>query len=465
MLESILKIEGYYVNGKFLKAEESRCTREEREQFFAEKALALNPPISQRALDMMPKYHAAIAIAGQPQERSWKEFLPKLEKDREEAETFLRLEAECLLNPAVAAKKVQDYNATKQGREKRNHPVQLKVAAAAAKVVAEFKEQIQDGLIADSDILPMMLRRTFEEYDPDDVMQYSEETPLLMADAVNVVSEIITPFLLALDKMEALKMLKCPGCNRNDTKKLWEFDMLMLHVFEKHAPMVGGFRYFRVPKAYLPEHTIFPWFCINWPKNLPMIAKHHKATGEWNHADIYEYQQEPRVIPRIFSHCAFDGRSVSHDLGFYPDQFWQNIIYVCQALKNSPLNPTFTTQIALKFALWKHYLIYPGRSVGSHALVKLRIALVKEGLQNVFENFSCLECFEDEDRLRRNNKFAERPQTLKKLNDHFSGFHQDTHWAVNMFKLPHEGELWEALNEPANKGALDLFNRLFPVES
>lgn len=466
LLESIKKIENHQEHEKINKSEVSKSIREERGRYFRDNALTLTTPVSQQSLEMMPKYHATVAIPKTPGATSWKRFVSKLEPHLEEAKMFVELEAECILNPEIGIQKIQEYNATKEKRESGNLPTQIVIKATASRVLAGFEALIENGLVADSDILPMLLRRIYEAFNPKAVMQYSDSehcSPLLMDDARMVVSEMIGPFLSGLNKTGAMKMLKCPGCKRKDTKKLWEFEPLMRHIYAKHTSLVGCFKYFRVPKAFLPDHTTFPWLCINWPNNLPILAKHHNATGEWNHENVAEYQQEQPVMPQFFSHGAFDGRSVSHGQGYPPEAFLKNVLFVCNALNDDTLDAQFKTQMALKFALEKYKVNYPNDHVSSQVLNNLQPALARDDLRKVFENLCCLACCETPDRSKRNNKFAQRPQSLASLKEHYMGIHEDSLWAVKMFKLPNEGELWEALTAVGNEKAFSLFERLFPT--
>lgn len=465
LIESTQEVEAYYIRRQEDKAVRSKTVRELREAFFLERASKLEKPVSQKVLDMMPRYHASMAIPHEPHERSWTEFLPKLKEDRDEAESFIKLEEECQFNPVIGAIKAQDYLTLQEERAKGDTPIQQVIKATATRVILGIQKAVEDGCVADSDIVPLVLRRTFERFDPTEVMQCSiGETcsrTLLMDDARMVISVVVLPFLEGMNKAGAAKMLKCPGCKRKDSKRVFDFEALMCHIFEKHAPFIGDFRYFRVPKAYLPERTHFPWLSIKWPKNLPVLAKHHAANGKWDPEDDSDYQQEPRVEPPNYTHNAFEGRSAICNAD---PQFLNNLLHVCSIFENEPIEPRFKTQIALKYALQVHKKNQPGMPVGADILHVLQAALLKAGHKKVFENFHCLACYEDKDRPKRFNKYVERPQSFVKLREHFISNHDEAMWAEQMFKLPHEGELWEVLHEPGNWGAYEAFNCFFPSD-
>lgn len=465
-LEKIQAIEKFQYLNKNNKSQTAKSTRGEREAYFREMAAQLDDPLYARALNMMPKYHSAVAIPKLPSERSWKKFTAKAEEARKETKVFEDSETKCLYNPSIGAEKRRTYENLRTLRRDSETPIQQAIKAAGARAIVRYQARIQQGLIADSDILPLLLRATYEEFDSNEALYYShgQDCSLILTfdDAKEVVESTFAPFLKELNKTSVLRSLKCPGCKRKDSNKLYEFPFLMRHIYQKHAPLVGDFRYFRVPTAYVPPMVTFPGLYFKWPKNLPVLAKHHVATGKWDPEDVSDYQLETVHMPRVYSNTAFNGRSVSLN-GPDPKEFVDNCLFVCKLYNDIRLDAKFKTQIALKFASEKYQLAFPNDLLEIAVLDNLQLALVKDGCKNVFEKFQCLACSLDEERPRRNNKFANRPQSFMKLKEHFLASHGTSNWAANMFKLPHEGELWEVLNLPENESSLNLFDALFPV--
>lgn len=463
ILERVQLIENYFDIQKRGKSITAKQVKSSREFFFVTRAAALDPPLAREALNLIPKFHASVAIPKLPCEKMWELLLPKLLESRDEAESIIQLEEESKTDEIKAANEVQKYENLKESRRDNALPVQKAVLAIARKVVDHLKLSIQNESTAEADFVPLAFRRISEYFRASEAASINgPDTKLLLDDARMVYTCVIAPALNDLDIKPDL--LKCPGCKRKDLRQLFDFDRLMAHIHKRHLNHIGSFGHFRVPKAYYPETEAYPWMSITWPKNLPILPRHQIATGVWDPDDDSDYQFETPVDRPDFSRSAFAGRTASEKYGLHPARLVDNIKFVLSKLKTVSLQPEFKTQIALRYAT-EMFTSIDAVVIGDTELKELQSALVREGYTDVFEEFMCQECHNDNELSRRNKRWAEKPQSLNRLSDHFKATHDIESWPTNMFNFPSDGELWLALIEPDHKEALSVFEDLYPLMS
>jgi hypothetical protein len=73
------------------KASDYQAKKAARKAYFELKASQLNPPISLKEMEACPSYRRAVAIPKDPNNTSWQQLKPKLEKEAEELRKGIRL--------------------------------------------------------------------------------------------------------------------------------------------------------------------------------------------------------------------------------------------------------------------------------------------------------------------------------------------------------------------------------------
>lgn len=471
VVEQLQLIEVYMEHEKQSKSVQAKAIKAARIAYFKSRAALMVPPLLVEALDMLPKYRAAIEINKFPTERSWHELLPKLEADRAKAEERLLANARMIEDTKASDKLSMEYASTEENRLQNTTLEQVFVLALADKVVGELGARVEAGVVAHVDFVPLVFRNIYEAYDKThDTGKPGnyEGRPyrLLMDDARMVNNQIIMPFVNNWEnpaKIRAAKELKCPGCKRKDSHRLHSFENLMRHIYDTHRSRVGSLSYFDTPlKTLPPRHSGLAWYRLEWPRNLPILASHHEVTGEWDPNDHSEYIYMPRVQPRVLSHGAFDGRCVSNDDNPPHQDFLENIIHAATLLVEAPFPDKFKTQIVYKYALDRYNKFYLGSDVPTEVMADLPTTLIRAGIRGLFEGFHCLACSMDDHRPRRYNKFAEKNQTLGDLIKHYLATHEPSKWSEDMIKFTSDKELWNALTKPGAEKAYQVFVNLFP---
>lgn len=469
MILQVQAVENWDNTCRLKKSDDARTYRHKRAGYYLEQAKSMVPPLEPEALILIQSYKRAITIPKPPSERSWQILQPKLQEERAAAEQIVqqRKDQENLIEHRQQC--IENYRMLMERRAKNDTVEQFAVLAVADAVIGSLRATNAVNEIADVDIVHIILRQVYQRYyAAEDAPEYELNTNkyrLLLADAKMVYECRIEPIIngwMDEARSKAARLFKCPGCARKDVQLRYTFDQLFCHIGKKHAPEIGDFYQLHIPSAELPGYVFFPWCLLEWPKNLPMLAEHHTATGKWDPSDGSEYQQAPRIKKVILSHAAFSGRSVSWEGGPPFAQFVENVIYVGSLLRPTFLHAKFKSQIAFTFALDRHFLanaVAPSFDV----LTALQLALVRGGHYDLFEQFRCYTCCLQPNPAK-NNKFVNKGQPFGEIIEHYRACHSHGQWTTHMLTFSSHEELWSALAEPDMHTALQVFDRLFPMK-
>lgn len=442
--------------------DETKAHKNTRAEYYQEQAKSMVPPLEVEALILIPSYKRAIIIPRPPGERSWQILQPKLQEERAAAEQVVqqRKDQENLIEHRQQC--IDNYRVLVERRARNDTLEQLAVLAVADTVMESLKATNVFNEISDVDFVHIILRQVYKRY-------YAEHSTnnyhLLLADAKMVYECKIEPIISGwMDeaRSKAARLLKCPGCIRKDVQLRYTFDQLFCHIGKKHAPEISDFYQLHIPSEELPGSVPFPWCRLDWPKNLPMLAEHHKANGKWDPEDDSEYQKAPQSKKATSSHAAFSGRSVSWEGGPPFEEFVENVIYAGSLLRPTPLNAKFRTHIAFTFALDRH-LLANAEAPKFEIVATLQLALVRGGHYDLFEHFRCHTCCQQTNPAK-NNKFFNRGQPFGELIEHYRACHSHSQWTTHFLKFASHEELWSALSEPEMRASLQVFERLFPMK-
>lgn len=470
LMIQIQAVEDWDNTCRLRRLDDTKAQKNKRADYYQEQAKTMIPPLELEALVLMQSYKRAIAISKPPSERSWQILRPKLEEERTAAEKIVqqRREQENLIEHRQQC--IDAYRTLAERRAKNDTIEQLAVLAVADAVIESLMATNVFNEIADVDIIHLILRQVHKRF------YAAEDAPgpefiakgyrLLLADAKMVYECRIEPIINSWNneaRSKAAKLLKCPGCIRKDVQLRYTLDQLFCHIGKKHAPEIGDFHQLYISHAELPGSVPFPWCRLEWPKNLPMLAEHHKATGKWDPEDSSEYQEALRSKEVVSSHAAYIGRSVSREGGPAFPQFVENVIYAGSLLQPTPLDAKFRTHIAFTFALERYLLANNGEDPPFEVLTALQMALVRDSQYDLFEHFRCHSCCQQSNPAK-NNKFVNKGQPFGELIEHYRACHSHGQWTTHMLKFPSHEELWSALSKPDMHAALQVFGQLFPIK-
>lgn len=471
LVEKLRQIEAYVETEKQKKRSQAGSIKAAREAFFVERALQLDPPLSVKALEMVPKYKASIEIPKLPTERSWQELLPKLQEARAKAEKMIRKKEKM---DDDKDRMCMEYKKMLEDRKQNTTAEQRFVLELAEKEVNAVDALVEANIVAHVDFVPFVFRSIFEETSKPG-KYHGRPYRLVLDDARMVYDCLIAD---AIDrwndhaKIRAAKNLKCPGCKRKDSHRLHEFEALIKHIGEKHADKVGPLSYFRCqvlttdPDKRVPDQEGIPWCRLKWPRNLPILASHREVVGEWDPDDRSDYIHAPSVIPRNLSRDAFEGRCVEDGEDPPRGDFIKNVVRAASLFDGMPISAKFKTQIVFKYALDRHN--NASRDFGAESIVQVQVlkdlptSLIRAGVRGLFEGLHCKACCVNDAREKRHNKFADKKQSLGELIKHYLAIHEHYSWTSNLFDLPSAEELWEELMKPGMAQTYQTFDNLFP---
>ncbi|KAL9586787.1 MAG: hypothetical protein Q9212_000673 [Teloschistes hypoglaucus] len=462
VVEKIKSIEEWAKTYKESNAAESTSKKQKKMDFFAAKALSMNPPIDRETLERMECFHAAVAAASEPSERAWKFMEKKLQAQRAKLEASLA-KAETIEKPNQ-----EHYNAILERRKNGHTAEQVAVLALAGQVLNSLVEGPNSIQVADEDFIRIALTRV---YDLHEDTKGEEGHALLMDDAKMIVKIKMEPIIKGWEdgmRKKAALSLRCPGCKKG-SKSTHTFEKLIQHIFSKHSTRIGDYDYFRFgeesPVKLQQQSTFdFLWCSIEWPRNLPILAADENAGVPWDlHASVEEHYSPPifRPIESDLGMGAFDNRMVSDCCGSELPKVVNDIRLVLDRFNSIDIPDRFKTQIALEFATQRHTHFY-GSLSPTRVLKDLQLMLLRKGFKGVFENLRCHVCCDEARKDLRNGYFSRSRKSLAQLSAHFTSEHSRHDWTRDMLELPTPQELLKELQQPSNHEAYAQFDGLFP---
>ena len=489
-------------NKKIVEARAEALTlKQQRIQFYATRAAALNPPLNFTSLSKERSFRRAIDIPKAPSERAWKSLIKRIGQDQEGARNCDPIVYQTLNEmlefdefyeqdePPTQHPKAKEYSDLGMRRSFSNPEYPLKeqvfVLNLADKVISDL---YQDSLIEYYDFVHLILHGIFEAYqnidDNDKPLGENGRYQLLMDDARMVYRIRILPLIASrfgnVDRLgipgrfesvsELAGFVKCPGFDHKHDAYAAEFEELMEHIWREHGKFPAVFRSFHVPMIELPKDSGFPWHRARWPRKMPMLRLYEKDTGRWNPHSKGQFIRTPYWEPYTpsWQYISLDWSGVYAQRHVLPSQdgpplheLVANVLYVVELLKDTALPAPYLAQISWTYAqrrFGRHHSYFP-----MALLEALHVALVQKGREHLFNSFRCGTC----DGKCRPSKFARKPRPFGLLVHHIIERHKDTgrHGTGGVplnciLTVPPRG-MWTMLNQPECKPALDIFNRLW----
>jgi len=448
----------------------------------------MDPPMAADAVRLCKSYNSAVASPHEPTEKSWMILRCKLEKERKEAEAdLLDLYREQLL---------ENFDLMVDRREYNDSPEQRCVLSIADAVMEEVI--LENSRIADQDLVAVILRRVYEAY-----QQCENKSDglfgkhrLIMDDARMIYRTKIMPMLdrvkgrgVATEKATALR---CPGCPQDlgldgsilppdsysFTKLIEDHinfdhiehpDLRPLTVWQlnspvKHpglAPLTESFTELiqRIREFDWVGHFEKVWMCVEWPRNLPILASHQESDGHWDlqGKGELEYLDEPESL------------GVQHGvsmLGPEPDDFIPSIFYAALRLQNlGNIDRKTKASMIMDFARarWEH--VREVDEVPAVFLQRMREALTfcakHCDIAGMFDGFHCGVCSETTN--EEGEEVDGMDYIFDELCDHYEDEHDEGEWIKEMFNFEGIERAPELMKRLAGTATYATLRELFPL--
>ena len=435
--------------------------RDARAEFFAAQAAKLTPPLGKDVMERMVAFKMSLDSNHEPTLRSWGDLKRKLLPHREAAENLLDLvkQNEPYHRTYQTSPAIQDFRRLQDLRSLQSSSKSL--LPEQAFVISLGQQQLhscQERRVADADLLLLVLKGVYDAYQrlPIDDRPRGTNADLLqhvyrltLDDARMLVQDVIEPEVRSWDDnqraREALEKFKCVGCVRKDCTTRYTFDRLFQHLHDKHAVYVAEGEDFH--KLYRPlDHSLFgidfPWYTVEWPKNLPVAASHHLVSKEkkWlADADLPYIPAAPlETVPAFSDRCLFDNPDI--DAG----DFEGNLIYAAAKLRPTRLRVLCQMRIVLQYSL-RRFAISHGTAKPSLADFIACIPKLQEVNEDFTLTFACGVCKQNPDIPQ--SAMHTRPESLTKLREHFDKTHSLHDWTVSLMDLPSDTQLARTLKD------------------
>ncbi|KAL9126926.1 MAG: hypothetical protein Q9217_004102 [Psora testacea] len=285
-VKQLQKVEQWVEQDRKWRDRDRADMREKRADFFRKCASQMNTPLDADVLSLCPSYDRSIRISKIPSNKSWQKLLPKVEDERAEAEIVLWQKKRKESHSRYRTYLKDNYDDTVERRKSLKSPEQ--------RLVLDLAEQIISDLLADligvhaSDFVNVILRGVYYAYQAidDDRKPRNRFGPyrLIMDDARLLYRQKVLPMIERIydaDRKASARLLKCPGQSCRRTIETYEFEDLMQHIHERHR-YLNAYQHLLISDHLDGEREVFPWFCTEWPRNMPMLATHQTAPQEWD---------------------------------------------------------------------------------------------------------------------------------------------------------------------------------------
>lgn len=469
-VEKLQSIEVWAIHNYANIRNEAALKKEERLDFFAAKALLMDPPLELGALMKLSCFRNAILSKIQPSDKAWESLEKKIraEQDGEEC-SVPELQAENRGNSLISLQ--SDPDEIRIRKEQTLTDVKRKtedcMLTFADRVLADLVESPQSLLVPDDDFVRIALTRFYKLY-----QEFKQPVVpcLTMNDARFIYNRKIQPVIAGLrgeERKTAVAQLRCPGCSYGNPPKQNSFEDLMNHIWDEHAELAAGFGGFDGDSIELllvkkQDTEPFPWCYFRWPPTLPILASQQQAfRGRF---DVMMSVPDLCVAASNVANGpgAFDGRVAAQHMGPSSSEFVENIRFAAFMFDNTSVEDKYKTQLALEYALLKFGTFTssrPSRDMFGH----LQGILLWDGTSGLFEGFRCQICCETARLVGAVSYFARSVKPLAKLAEHFFDKHYPADWTRDMLNLPTPQELLTHLQLPCNQDAYSLFVDLFPL--
>ena len=496
-MNQLYALEHFSKHVKNVRKDENKSMKDQRTDFFKQKALELDPPLASDALVKIDAFKTAIKTGRAPTEACWQALRPKLEAQRMWAERMVEDDQKgrperLFTHPGEYRDPFPEASraATTQP------PPELVLLGEIAERVAQ--EPDVRGLALE-DLVPIVLIRAHELYQQS---QDPRRGQLYMADTEWLMNMKLTPLVETLGlglgpgpsssssnsnvpSVDASALAdhpryRCPACahKTHGAERTWT--ALLHHIADTHVhSSVGDFHRWRA--AQRTGHAAYRALqCKPWSRNLPFLGRAQPATGRWDldappRYEVAAPKAGAAAAPASAEADPFAGRAVAVT---NLSGFVQDVLDALARLAPTGLDMKLQSQVAYEFGLRRALPPFdphvadeyaPGRASPDYGGTGLDIAnvsrlherLVVAGNHTAFEGLPCGHCYDGAKGGGR-NKGSRKSMELGQLIEHYDNRYEHTKalWPRMLFRFPEGRVLEEGL--AGCPAARAVFEELFP---
>ena len=204
------------------------------------------------------------------------------------------------------------------------------------------------------------------------------------------------------------------------------------------------------------------WYCLEWPRNLPMLARHQTNSSDW------DIDAEPNYIPATPSQIVSE-ESINTFIDRHAESpaepgmvFTESILHAANQLRYVLLGKDYKSIVALEFARRLHLGMHDA-PLASKNVHQIEETLNATSLDEVFDDHRCYRCQSN----HNYSAFSVSPHSFVAMARHYIVEHGETEsWSQSMLALPNadhvKGMLFFANAGAITKAVCELFADVKP---
>ena len=396
-MAQLQKIEAWVMEDVKRRVDERAEIRLQRADFFKQKADQLDPVFPREVLELCPSYEKSAAISKLPSEKSWQILLEKVLLERETAEVEHAKRKREKYHQLYRVYLSEQYDHTRTSRQSTKTKEQRLVLELADQVIHNLL--IDPEGVHDHDIVNIILRNVYNAYQrlPEEERPSTRLGPyrLIMDDARLVYRKKIAPLLRRFQEKsrgENANILYCPysSCDQ-DEEMFHDFERLMEHIAKSH-PRVKNIEYLAMSFHMINNREEANWFCLEWPRNLPMKAGHQPTQLAWDlDADEpYKATAKPgfQLLESFAEALEIDPNYKQCQIG---DTTVDTVLQAAFLIGKFGIDAKYKTNVALEFIRSKHMKV-GSSDQKSPDTEQLLTNLTTHDISGLFKPHRCMRC-------------------------------------------------------------------------
>ena len=203
------------------------------------------------------------------------------------------------------------------------------------------------------------------------------------------------------------------------------------------------------------------WYCLEWPRNIPMLARHQTNSSDWDidaEAEYVRATPSPPLLEESIDTFIDRHRDAPAEPGMV---FTQSILHAANKLRYVNLSKNYKAIAALEFARKLHLATHDA-PLAAKNLRQIEDTLNATGLDEVFDDHSCYRCQSN----HNYSGFSVSSHGFVEMARHYLVEHGETEsWSQSLLELPSANH-FEAMQVQdglaITRAVLELFKNVKP---